>query len=94
MCLGSGPKEQAKADFIKLSQHLFPNRKAEIAKFDSELKIGENMNKMILKWAFDSKSFFWEVISKLPKITLDSKRLGYLRLPFFHLYKAILEEYH
>jgi hypothetical protein len=37
--------------------------------------------------------WYWELVSKLPKITQNPKKLAYLRAPFKDIYKTIFSRY-
>ena len=70
-----------------------PEQEDKISKFENEYDHAlkrKCSHKQALDWAFDD-SFYWSIIEKLPKATIDPKKLAYLRLPFTDLYQAIFE---
>jgi hypothetical protein len=86
-------RPSGKDDFVAVAKHLMPEQDSKIAKFETEYNLslqGREGHRQTLQWAFDD-CFYWNIIEKLPKATVDPKRLAYLRLPFTDLYQAIFE---
>ena len=86
-------KAKSKEDLITIARELMPKHEEQVDQFQKEYNIalkGKDAHSQVLKWAF-ADSFYWLLVERLPKATIDPKRLAYLRLPFTDLYQAIFE---
>ena len=70
-----------------------PEQEGKIDLFEKGYNLtlkGKDAHRQALSCAFED-GFYWSAIEKLPKATIDPKKLAYLRLPFTDLYQAIFE---
>lgn len=68
----------------------------EVQGFDQEyIKQSINLEgkENLLQSIVFRNSFYWEMVSRLPKVTNDPKRLGYLRFAFKDLFEMIRRSY-
>lgn len=87
--------KSAKRDFVNFARKLYPENAQEVEQFEKEYILDlptEDKVQQTLSW-MGKQNFFFESTQQLPKITMDPKKLGYLRLPFKECYEAIISSY-
>ena len=74
---------------------MLPEKELEIKKFTEAFtkKSQDQVDARILKEVLKKESFVWDLMTDIPKRTLDPMTLAYLRFPIKLTYEAIQESY-